>query len=121
MAKRNRVTRRKHFVERVRQIARHEGPALFICVAMIAGAAAFCAMVSRIWDIGVDWKWIAVIASLVNLPRAFAKLKDSKEPYTIRFARAFREGFLSLSSAAPNLAKGILKVRGFWKHLNRKA
>jgi len=57
------------------------------------------------------WPLLAVAGSIIALPKVFKKIKDSQEPYVIRFAHAFREGFVPMYSTAQNLP-GLLNKLG---------
>jgi hypothetical protein len=114
------TTGKNRFIKKVLQIARREVPALFIYVAMFAGAMAFCIVLGSYVGIeAANQRHWAVISSLNSLPKVYAKLKDKQVPFLILFAWAFREGFLSPASIAPNLSKLLTKARGFWRNVKR--
>lgn len=108
-------------MEKCRQILIREAKALFAGVSTFAGAATFFLIVDRSWGIvPADWWQMALAATLMCLPKVYAKLHESDEPYVILFALAFREGFLYLTFIAPDLSKWVTKMRGLWKDINRK-
>lgn len=95
--------------------------AFFLLISMTTGAATFCLIIGQTWGLEVgDWIWLAIAASLRGLPKVYTQLKKSREPWLVRFARAYREGFLSLALIAPDLSTWFTKVRGLWRNLNRK-
>jgi hypothetical protein len=116
MVKRKELTRTKG----VKQTIKREGKALFVGISTFAGAAAFLIILRESWGVPTNWMWLAITTALIILPKVFTKLQGSKEPYIIQFARAFREGFLSLSSVVPNLSKWIAKLREPLKTLLEK-
>ncbi len=98
-----------------------EAKVLFLLLATAAGAVTFCLIVDQSWELGADkWHGLALAATLMGLPKVWRKLKNSKEPWLIRFALAFREGFLSLGLIAPEVSGWVTKVRGLWRNLGRK-
>ncbi len=98
-----------------------EAKALFLLLTTAAGAVTFCLIVDQSWGFGPDkWRWLALAAALMGLPNVWRKLKNSKEPWLIRFAQAYREGFLSLGLIAPEVSGWVTKVRGLWRNLGRK-
>lgn len=91
-------------LRRLLKISRRELPALFIYASTLAGALLIAAIAIDLTGIKpTAWPLLAISVSIINLPRAFNKDKNSKDPYLIRFARAFREGFIPMSSAMQNI------------------
>lgn len=120
MLKEENIISKNRFVKKVSQIAKREVPALFIYAAMFAGAMTFCAIVGNPAGIqAADQRWLSVVGSLNSLPKVYARLKDKHVPFIVLFAWAFRAGFSSPASIAPNLSRSLTKARGFWKNLRR--
>ncbi len=118
MAKRKSGTRK---FKNLKQFIKREGPPLFVLLSMVVGAGAFLTIAGGMWNVGTSkWWMLIIIASLMRLPNAFKKLKENEEPNTLKFARGFREGFLSLASIAPDISMWTVKVREFWKTLHKK-
>ncbi len=121
MAKKATESSKTKLKSKIRTIVKREGGALFILISIAAGTAAFVVVATATWDIKiVDWKWIAIINSLIRLPETFAELKRSREPWLIRFARGFQKGFLSTLSIIPDASKWVTKLRGWFKNMSKK-
>jgi len=119
MARRKRKGQKKGFSKRAQDFAKREGPVIFVYISVMTGATVFTMIVGRAWNLTLsDWIWLVIASSLLGLPKVFARLKNSREPYLIRFARAFRAGFLSLSWIAPNMSTWVSKTYEMWKKIN---
>lgn len=118
-----RPSHRNQFFKNLKQATQRERRPFLTLLVMIAGAAAFINLIVEAWKIDlINWKWLIIIAPLLHLPKAFAKLKGNQESsITINFALAFREGFLSLPLIAPDTSKWFAKVRDFLKNILPKS
>ncbi len=114
--------RKKHLIKTIKQFFKKEWQPLFTYAAMVAGAAAFYLVIDRNMSIpSIDMKWLIIFIPLINLPKVFVKLKsyNQHQPYTIIFAKAFKEGFLSLPRFAPDLSKFGTILRRLSKNLKK--
>ncbi len=91
--------RRKHLLEDLGQAFKREAPALLLLLPLLTGAVFSGEIVSEVTGIALhSWVLLALAVSIMNLPKTFSKNKPD-ELYTIRFARAFRDGFVPMYSA----------------------
>jgi hypothetical protein len=97
-------------------------PVIFILLSMIAGTAVFFITIGKSWGLEITgWQWLIVCIPLVRLPTVYASLKRHEDkPYTLRFAYAFKEGFLGPSALAPSLSQSMKEIQLFWRNLQRK-
>jgi len=88
---------------------RQEVNAVFIVTCMFFGASTFIIIMAKVWLLEISYWWLlALSASIIGLPTAFKQLRKTKEPLIVRFARAFRFGFLSLRSLIPALSFWVM-------------
>ena len=82
-----------------RAVAKREASVVFVYVPMFVGALTFDFLIGKPLGLGgfqiVLW---ALVGSALNLPAAYSRIGHSQQPYLIRIARAFREGFVPMSS-----------------------
>jgi hypothetical protein len=115
------VIRKRRTGQTIRRVIGCEARAFFLLISMLAGAATFCLIVGQTWDLTLnDWLWLAIAAALLGLPQEFEKLKDSQEPWLVRFARAYRHGFLSISLITPDLSNWLTKAHQLWRIWGQK-
>jgi hypothetical protein len=87
---------------------KRESPALFVFLSLLAGAVLFGLITNEVSGITSSvWPLIAVSVAIMNLPKTFGKNR-ANDLYTIRFARAFRDGFVPMCS----MMQG---VQGSWR------
>jgi hypothetical protein len=90
---------------------KRESPALFVFLSLLTGAILFGVIANEVSGIASSaWPLIAVSVAIMNLPQAFRKSR-SNELYTIRFARAFRDGFVPMYSMAQNIQDFLEKIK----------
>ena len=90
--------------KKVRQIVMREGAALLVLMSMLSGTCALYWATSAILPIpNPNLILILIAGSMANLPKVFSKIRSSQEPYIIRFALGFREGFFPVLTKIPNL------------------
>lgn len=95
-------------IRKIKQIAKREGPALFIFSAVLAGSFVFYSMASEVsGNNNSAFSWLVIAGSITSLPRVFSKMKNNHEPYVIQFARGFGEGFLPMASSMPSVIAHI--------------
>lgn len=98
----------KWIASKLRQMITHEGTAFLIGLSTFLGALVFFAFLHMVGqDVPTGWWWLAITFALLSLPTLFTKLRHSKEPYLVRFARAFRTGFWSFPSIATELSLSV--------------
>lgn len=104
-----------------KQLIEREGKAIFLAIATFAGVYTFLTILKESWPtMPTDPIQLALATALLTLPKVFARLHRSRDPYTVQFARAFREGFLALSSIAPNVSKIVTKAKGLFRNIIRE-
>jgi hypothetical protein len=90
---------------------KRESPALFVFLSLLTGAALLGLIANEVSGITSSiWPLIALSVAIMNLPQAFRKSKSS-ELYTIRFARAFRDGFVPMYSMMQSVQGFLEKFR----------
>lgn len=90
---------------------KRESSAFFIFLSLLTGAAFFSLIANE--AIGVKtsvWPLIAISVAIMNLPKTFSKNR-ANDLYTIRFARAFRDGFMPMYSFMQGIQGFLEKVR----------
>jgi hypothetical protein len=90
---------------------KREFPALFVFLSLLTGATFFSLIANE--AIGVQssaWPLIAVSVAMMNLPKTFGKNR-ANDLYTIRFARAFRDGFVPMYSMVQSIQEFLEKIR----------
>ncbi|MBP7687092.1 MAG: hypothetical protein KA765_04270 [Thermoflexales bacterium] len=94
----------KQLSRRLLKFIKRELPAIFVCMSILAGALLMAVVARELTGVRTTaWFLLAVSVAFLRLPKAFNKDRNSKEPYLIRFAYGFREGFVPMSSAVQNL------------------
>lgn len=115
--KQHRLCWRRHF-RKAKQIALREFSAFFILISVLAGTLAFFAVTKGSWDnLATSWYVLAIVATLLSLPKIYPKLAEYKGPYIIWFASAFREGFLFVMTLPTGPTKCHEKLVQFWTWL----
>ena len=108
-------------MEKVKEFFRHNGKAIFIWVATFTGAYAFLKVLGESWQaLPVNSVWLAMIIAALILPKVYARLRRRRYPLVILAAEAFREGFLAISSIAPNFSKLVGRAKRLFGNLVRK-
>jgi hypothetical protein len=101
----------KHFFKRFWRRLKREFPAFFIFLSLLTGATFFSLIANEAIGIKTSvWPLIAVSVAIMNLPKTFGKNK-ANDLYTIRFARAFRDGFVPMYSVTQSIQEFVEKVR----------
>lgn len=95
-----------------------EGKPIFFGIAIFAGVYALLKILEQSWQaMPASPLLLAVVVMALVLPKVFSRLKTSRDPYTVQFAEAFREGFMSLSFVASNISSLATKARGLFRSL----
>lgn len=90
---------------------KRESPALFVFLSLLTGAALFGVIANEVSGIASSaWPLIAISVSIMNLPQTFSKSRNN-DLYTIRFARAFRDGFVPMYSMLQSVQGLLEKVQ----------
>ncbi len=90
---------------------KRESPALFVFISLLTGAALFGLIANEVSGITSSvWPLIAISVAIMNLPQTFRKNR-SNELYTIRFARAFRDGFVPMYSMMRGIQEFLEKMK----------
>ena len=105
---------------RWREMIANELYVIMIGTGTLTGTIAFFLIMTHFYpDLPIHWLWLALMAAGLLLPNVYKKLKHSEEPYLIRFARAFRVGFLSWSPLSFVGATWWLYFVEFWSETKR--
>jgi hypothetical protein len=100
-----------HSVKKLWRHLKRELPALFIFLSLLTGAVLFGLIANEVSGITSSaWPLIALSVAIMNLPQAFRKSR-SNELYTIRFARAFRDGFVPMYSTVQSIQDFFEKIK----------
>ncbi len=103
---------RQRRIKKATRSIKREVFAAFSLFSTLAGALFFGYIAVQMTGTSqTTWPLLAVAGSIIALPKVFKKIKDSQEPYVIRFAHAFREGFVPMYSTAQNLPEFIGRLR----------
>lgn len=90
---------------------KREAPALFIFLSLLTGAILFGLIANEVSGVTSSvWPLIAISVSIMNLPQTFRKNKTN-DLYTIRFARAFRDGFVPMHSMVQSIQDFLEKIK----------
>jgi hypothetical protein len=90
---------------------KRESSALFIFLSLLTGAALFGVIANEVSGITSSaWPLIALSVAIMNLPQTFRKNRTN-ELYTIRFARAFRDGFVPMYSMMQGIQGFLEKMK----------
>jgi hypothetical protein len=90
---------------------KRESSALFVFLSLLTGAVLFEVIANEVSGIASSaWPLIAVSVAIMNLPQTFRKSR-SNELYTIRFARAFRDGFVPMYSMVQGVQEFLEKIK----------
>jgi hypothetical protein len=101
----------KRLSKKVMKQLKRESSALFIFLSLLTGAVLFGLIAKEVSGITSSaWLLIAVSVAIMNLPQTFRKSR-SNELYTIRFARAFRNGFMPMYSMLQSVQGLFEKIR----------
>jgi hypothetical protein len=122
MAARKKQGKKTRLMYQAVRLIKCEGSALSTYIAMLAGTITFYMVFKQTWEIeGVNWWWLIFTIPLFGLSKVIEKLRTSQEPsLLVRFAEAFREGFLLLAIFASDLFKWTTRVREFLEGLRKK-
>lgn len=101
----------KRLLKKLWRRLKREFPALFVFLSLLTGAGLFGLIANEVSGItSAAWPLIAISAAIMNLPQTFRKSRSS-ELYTIRFARAFRDGFVPMYSMMQGVQGFLEKMR----------
>lgn len=101
----------KHLSKKLGRRLKRESPALFIFLSLLTGAVLFGLIANEVSGSASSvWPLIAISVSIMNLPQTFRKSRNN-ELYTIRFARAFRDGFVPMYSLMRGFQGFLEKMR----------
>jgi hypothetical protein len=101
----------KHLFKKLCRRLRRESPALFVFLSLLTGAVLFGLITSEVsGSTSSAWPLIAVSVAIMNLPQTFRKNR-ANELYSIRFARAFRDGFMPMYSLIQGVQGFLEKMR----------
>ena len=115
-------TRWREMSGRAKYFLRRELPVFFIWLALLAGAINFLLIVDNYWEaLSTNWWWLVVAVATLKLPKTFRAVRDSKAPILVRFALAFREGFLSLPQISRGLSGWQKRGPNLWQRGNKRA
>jgi hypothetical protein len=108
------AARPKKSITKVKKIIVSEGKVMFTGFSIFAGVWAFFEIVKESWDLSqVSLPWIIIAITIMRLPNVFVKMKESDDPYLIRFAKGFCDGFLGVQVIAPNISQWIISLKKF--------
>jgi hypothetical protein len=90
---------------------KRESSAISLSPPLLAGAVSSGLIISDITGITLRlWLLLALAVAIMNLPKTFSRNKPT-DLYTIRFARAFRDGFIPMYSAIQWTLEIVEKIR----------
>ena len=90
---------------------KREFPAFFVFLSLLTGATFFSLIANEVIGVKTSvWPLIAVSVAIMNLPKTFGKNR-ANDLYTIRFARAFRDGFVPMYSTVQSIQDFLEKIK----------
>jgi hypothetical protein len=101
----------KRLLKKLWRRLKREFPALFVFLSLLTGAGLFGLIANEVSGItSAAWPLIAISAAIMNLPKTFSKNR-AHDLYTIRFARAFRDGFVPMYSLMQSIQDFLEKIK----------
>lgn len=101
----------RRFSKKLRRRLKRESPAFFVLLSLLIGATSFSLIANEAIGVRTSvWPLIAVSVAIMNLPKTFSKYR-ANDLYTIRFARAFRDGFVPMYSMVQSIQDFLEKIK----------
>lgn len=105
---------KQNTIAKAKKLIISEGNVLFVGLSIFAGASAFFEITAGSLQVSsITLRWAAIAITIMRLPDVFSTVHKGNDPFLIRFAKGFRDGFLGVQLLAPSLYQWIIRAKEF--------
>jgi len=101
-------TFKSYFTTLFPRVIKREVPILCLSLATIGGSLAFHQCFGHLLgNLPVDWWWFTLLIAILQIPAMAQQLQHSRDPWLVRLANAFSQGFFALLTHGPDIFKRL--------------